>query len=179
MPAPSASVIHAYGELAAAPARQPVDQLFRFVVRTDRDGNRALAKRARALGITPDALVQKHFETLFDDAPASPPSPSPSAASGPQKAAGRALLSSHRRRGEEERPPISAGQRAVLDLLRANAVRGGNVSLTHREIAERTGLKQTGVGAILNRLSLAGAIERVSAGKRGAQAIWRLTGRGG
>lgn len=146
---------------AAAPADA---QLYRYVVKADRDFYRAIEKRASACGVSPTALVQRHFETILDAPKAAPP---PAAAAPEDLAVTAAKLG------------ITPAAMRVLQVLRRGADHEGRASLANAALAMAAGVSSTSANGLIRKLCGAGllAIEARGGGGR-RTSIYRLTEKG-
>lgn len=99
---------------------EPPPLHYRYTVKCDRDDNRKIERAAKALGMSPTAYVQQHFDGLF----ASEPAPAAPAAT-PGASADRKKVSEHVRAA------------LVAEIASLAGERGRPVCIALRELGER------------------------------------------
>lgn len=120
--------------------REPA--IFRYAVRTDRGGVKAIERLARASGVSPDMLVQTHFEQLLLAAAgaASVPAPAPAGATaarqlGVPPLCARVLVEMAKLRDEDDRAAVSSEDLAQTIGSSASTINGArSLLVTHRHL---------------------------------------------
>jgi DNA-binding MarR family transcriptional regulator len=133
-------------------------EIYRYSVRCDRDRFHALGRAAKTAGVSVEAFVQAHFETILD----AQPLPS---ATAPDGSDDRIIA------GQLD---ISVGQWRVARALADRANAEGVAAVSYKEIAASTGLGEGSIPQFILRLQDRNLIERTGRPRSGRLALWKV-----
>jgi hypothetical protein len=155
---------------------EPDPRFYRFSVKCDRAQNHDIEKRAKAAGMSPTALVQKHFETIFFE-PGVPVSAPVEVEAEPAPALPLELPMAPIHDDDDfDQPavPVKTSDKVIATLKRHAT--NGIVAISYRDIGAEVGASQETVRHHVQRLIDRKVISLSRPGSRGTIAIYRIPG---
>lgn len=140
-----------------------IEDVYRYSVKCNRERSRQIMRAAAVAGLSVEAFVQRHFETILDGsaAPAVVADPAPP-------------MFDRNDHELADRLGITAGMAKLLRAMKSHADEDGVCSPGRGTLARQIGMTDASVNTFLSKLHTGGHIARLSGGGFRGAAVYRI-----